>query len=366
MAALGLLCAAGVGFGCSSSTNNQSSSSGGATQSSTGGSSGSGGSGGASSTSATGGSTDHATGGASAAGGTTDHATGGASAAGGTTDHATGGASAAGGTTDHATGGASAAGGSASGGVSAPGGSASGGASANSGTGGNSGGAGGSPNPDAGGKDSPPAADSSNDLAVDRGSDGGATTQHTCNLIIGGSLAGEWFAAGFETFVDNARWEIIPKSEAYTNLWADPKNADWSTAIVSPCTTGSTNPDRVIFIGFNWTYTTAAEWQADLEKIITNIQTKYSNVKRIDLMTMIRSPNNQTCGQATGEDIVQPFVDDAIASVVAAPHTAQVTAAPKFYVPDCATFGPTTSPHFTPAGNTAMAKIIGAYYATDQ
>ena len=130
MATLGLLCTAGVGFGCSSSTNSQPSPSGGATQSSTGGNSASGGGGGASSASATGGTTDHATGGASAAGGTTDHATGGASAAGGTTDHATGGASAAGGTTDHATGGASAAGGSASGGVSVAGGSASGGASA--------------------------------------------------------------------------------------------------------------------------------------------------------------------------------------------------------------------------------------------
>jgi len=127
MATLGLLCAAGVGFGCSSSTNSQPTQSGGSTQSSTGGSSASGGSGGASSASATGGTTDHETGGATAAGGTTDHATGGASAAGGTTDHPTGGASAAGGS---ASGGASATGGSATGGVSVAGGSATGGGNA--------------------------------------------------------------------------------------------------------------------------------------------------------------------------------------------------------------------------------------------
>ena len=209
-------------------------------------------------------------------------------------------------------------------------------------------------------------ANSLNDLGMERSADATATTQHTCNQFIGGSIAGEWFAAGFETFVDSSRWQIMDKSEAYTNLWADPTNADWSIAPTSPCTNGSSNPDRVIFIGFNWTYTTAAQWQADLEAIITNIQAKYSNIKRIDLMTMIRSPDNISCGQATGEDVVQPFIDQAIATVVAAPHTVQVTAAPKFYVPDCATFSPTTSPHFTAAGNTAMAQIIGTYYATDQ
>ncbi len=189
---------------------------------------------------------------------------------------------------------------------------------------------------------------------------------YTCNQIIGGSLSGQWFAAGFENFVDGDRWQIIPKSEAYTNVWADPTNAFWSTAPTSPCTNGSSNPDRVIFIGFNWTYTDAVPFQFDLQNIITNIQAKYSNIKRIDLMTMIRSPDNQTCGQATGEDVVAPFVDEAIANVVAEPHTVQVTAAPKFYVPDCSTFDPNSTPHFTADGNTAMAEIIGSYYATDQ
>jgi hypothetical protein len=108
------------------------------------------------------------------------------------------------------------------------------------------------------------------------------------------------------------------------------------------------------------------QFQFDLESIVANIRTKYPNVKRIDLMTMIRSPNNQTCGHVTGQDWVQPFVDEAIANVVAAPHTVQLTAAPKFYVPNCSAFDPKTTPHFTADGNTAMANIIGSYYATDQ
>ena len=189
---------------------------------------------------------------------------------------------------------------------------------------------------------------------------------YKCNMIIGGKLSTEWYAAGFENIVDDSRWQVIGKSEAYTNVWADPTNAYWSTAPTSPCTDSSDNPDRIIFIAFNWVYTNVIQFQFDLESIVANIQAKYSNVKRIDLMTMIRSPNNQTCGHPTGQDWVQPFVDEAIANVVAAPHTVEVTAAPKFYVPNCSAFDPKTTPHFTADGNTAMANIIGSYYATDQ
>jgi rhamnogalacturonyl hydrolase YesR len=189
---------------------------------------------------------------------------------------------------------------------------------------------------------------------------------YKCNMIVGGKLSTEWYAAGFENIVDDSRWQVIGKSEAYTNVWADPTNAYWSTAPTSPCTDSSDNPDRIIFIAFNWVYTNVIQFQFDLESIVANIQTKYPNVKRIDLMTMIRSPNNQTCGHVTGQDWVQPFVDEAIANVVAAPHTVEVTAAPKFYVPNCSAFDPKTTPHFTADGNTAMANIIGSYYATDQ
>ena len=189
---------------------------------------------------------------------------------------------------------------------------------------------------------------------------------YKCNMIVGGKLSTEWYAAGFENIVDDSRWQIIGKSEAYTNVWADPANAYWSTVPTSPCTDSSDNPDRIIFIAFNWVYTNVIQFQFDLESIVANIQTKYPNVKRIDLMTMIRSPNNQTCGHVTGQDWVQPFVDEAIANVVAAPHTVEVTAAPKFYVPNCSAFDPKTTPHFTADGNTAMANIIGSYYATDQ
>jgi hypothetical protein len=41
---------------------------------------------------------------------------------------------------------------------------------------------------------------------------------YKCNMIVGGKLSTEWYAAGFETLVDDSRWQIIGKSEAYTNV----------------------------------------------------------------------------------------------------------------------------------------------------
>ena len=238
MATLGLLCTAGVGFGCSSSTNSQPSPSGGATQSSTGGNSASGGGGGASSASATGGTTDHATGGASAAGGTTDHATGGASAAGGTTDHATGGASAAGGTTDHATGGASAAGGLASGGASATGGSATGGMSAPGGSatgGGNAAGSrtGGSTSGGAGGSAGAAGGSGTQGGATSAGGSSAAGSSGTTScaarvLSLSSNATGSAADTAYAHVEVDMKTDLPVKNAARTvEFWAFIKKTDW-------------------------------------------------------------------------------------------------------------------------------------------
>src|SRR5207247_9533491 len=116
-----------------------------------------------------------------------------------------------------------------------------------------------------------------------------------------------------------------------------------------------------IFTGGDWTYTTAAEWVTALTKVVQNLRAKYPLLKRIDLMTMLRAPNNQSCGSA--ETVVQPFIDDAIATVAAAyPHF--VTVAPKFFAPSCGVFA-SGGPHFTNAGKVIVAKVYGDYYARE-
>ena len=79
---------------------------------------------------------------------------------------------------------------------------------------------------------------------------------------------------------------------------------------------------------------------------------------------MLRAPGNQPCPDATNQEtIVQPFIDAAIAKVVAA-YPGLVTAAPKFEAPNCDVFI-LGGPHFTPDGQAAIAKVYGTYYANE-
>ena len=131
---------------------------------------------------------------------------------------------------------------------------------------------------------------------VDTGAstDAPAAGGFTCNAVLGIHTTAEWFDGGFETYVDNARWEIIDNHPGYVANWAIATDPIWSTAPASPCTTNATNPDRVVFNAYAdqtvTTYTTKAEWVTGLTNVVANLKSKYSNLKRIDLLTMTRAP----------------------------------------------------------------------------
>jgi len=74
----------------------------------------------------------------------------------------------------------------------------------------------------------------------------------------------------------------------------------------SPCAMNADDPDRVIFTPVNWDYTSAAQWVPQLEAALATIQMKFPHLKEIDLMTMLRSPGNKSCGSS--ESVVQPFL----------------------------------------------------------
>jgi hypothetical protein len=81
-------------------------------------------------------------------------------------------------------------------------------------------------------------------------------------------------------------------------------------------------------------------------------------------MTMLRAPNNTMgTGCTSTEDVVQPFIDTAIQTVVAN-HPKLVRAAPKFYAPSCDVFTG-GGPHFTDAGKTTIAKVYGDSYSKE-
>jgi hypothetical protein len=226
------------------------------------------------------------------------------------------------------------------------------------GTAGSSGAAGnaGEARPDASDADAGAAVDASAPI----GADGPSATAFTCNLVLGIKQTGEWFAAGFETVVENARWEVVPIHDGHIELWADPMNAIWGQKTLSPCTQGAATPDRVIFVGTNYDYTTTAEFVPKYLAVIENIKAKFASVKRIELMTHVRAPGNVACpGALDFKTTIKPAQDQSIEMAISK-YPGLVFAAPKFEVDSCADYG--LYPHFKGGGAAAVAKKIGAYY----
>jgi hypothetical protein len=190
---------------------------------------------------------------------------------------------------------------------------------------------------------------------------GDASVRFACTRVLGIKQTGEWFSAGFETVVDNAGWEVVPVHNGHIELWADPMNAIWSQKPQSPCAAG-TAPDRVIFVGTNYDYTTVGEFLPKYLAVIDNIKARFAAVKRIELQTHVRAPGNVACpGALDFKTTIKPAQDEALAQAVAK-YPGFVVASPKFEVDSCADYG--LYPHFKGGGAAAVGKKIGAHYRT--
>jgi hypothetical protein len=199
------------------------------------------------------------------------------------------------------------------------------------------------------------------------GADGGAgaaAAPFVCNQVTGVLLTSEWYLAGFENAVDGSRWQIKWQEHGYINEWANPQSTFWNAPVSSPCAQATTSPDRIVFTVIDWTITAETEWETDITASIENFKVKYPNVRRVDLLTVVRGPNNMACGTpAAGETIVMPAAEDAALAAVAAKYPGFVFVGPKFAPPDCTSFSG-GGPHLTAAGNRTMGAMIGAYFAT--
>ena len=191
----------------------------------------------------------------------------------------------------------------------------------------------------------------------------------TCNLVIGIDSTGEWFTSGFENQVPNDRWEIIYHHPGYIEDWAKASDDVYKLAPTSPCSMNADNPDRVIFNMFADGSDSAIgnknAWVTALTQAVTNLKAKYSRLKRVDLLTMTRAPNNTPCdsSNAAGSSVAQ-YVDDAVKMVVTGGPPA-VVASPNFFAKDCTVFTG-GGPHFTDAGKPVIAKLYGDYYSAER
>ncbi len=111
----------------------------------------------------------------------------------------------------------------------------------------------------------------------------------------------------------------------------------------------------MIFNIYSETLTDKASLVTSINKAITNFKAKYSRLKRIDILTMTRSPDNMPCETGQNGAVVQQYVDDAV-SMSSARGPPPVVAAPKFAAKDCSIFMD-GGPHFTDAGKPVAAKI---------
>ncbi|HEY4158578.1 MAG TPA: hypothetical protein VGM29_10795, partial [Polyangiaceae bacterium] len=181
-------------------------------------------------------------------------------------------------------------------------------------------------------------------------------------LLLGVAVTSEWFGAGFEHVVDDARWEAITKPHTSLSEWADPNDPVWSLPPTSACVERATMPDRVLFTAMKWEYKSADEWVTGLRGVVSAIVGHFPEVRQIDLLTMIRAPHNASCGNQMS--VVEPFVDEAVARV-AAEQPALVKVGAKLEAPSCELFK-NGGPHFTDAGRVEIARYVGAFYAAER
>ncbi|HVU49317.1 MAG TPA: hypothetical protein VHL80_01460, partial [Polyangia bacterium] len=172
---------------------------------------------------------------------------------------------------------------------------------------------------------------------------------YTCTTYVGSVLTTEWWNLGFETIVDNAKWQLKWHHHGYIQAWGDPATPFWSdtgdpnnlmtgSPIVSPCAQNSTTPDRVVFLAIDWELLTEQDWVGWLEKDLVAIKTKWPSVRWIDIMPTPRCPDDMMCnpnakpgpgandGAGPEDCYIAPYIDSAIAKVVAATPTSWVSA----------------------------------------
>jgi hypothetical protein len=184
----------------------------------------------------------------------------------------------------------------------------------------------------------------------------------TCNEMIGLWVMSQWYGS-FEKGVDNAAWQYTFVHHGYLEMWADPASAYWKTGINSKCTAGSATPDRVIFLPFSLSLKTLDEWQTNLAKVVDNIKTKFVGVKRIEIISTIRSPDNQLCANDKDPGTVVPdYVDQAI-QATAAQSGGLVVVGPKIAVKDCSWWAGGTD--LTGAGNTGVGQLYSDFYKSN-
>lgn len=182
-----------------------------------------------------------------------------------------------------------------------------------------------------------------------------------CTLVIGFSQTNGWYSAGFESVVEDAAWEELWQNGAAIDLWADPQFDGWSNEIVSPCTDGPNDPDRVL-LTISADFQDDPDWWADhIRQTVANIRDRYGDVRQIMLQPVVGGPGHAVCspdGVRASQN--HPVIDEGIARVV----EDDIIAGFSPEVRTCEDYVDFIG-HLSGEASAAVAATLGAYYAAE-
>ena len=196
-----------------------------------------------------------------------------------------------------------------------------------------------------------------------------------CSQVIGFSQTNQWFTgasstdlAGFQTIVDNDRWQLLFNGGAGVEKWSDPNYPGWDRPLQAPCVDSAEKPDRVILTisgNLGDLMSDPQIWADEIDRAITIITLKYDSVRQVLLQPVVGGPNDSVCtfnNQEIRASVNHPVIDQAIERVVTN-HSVDVAVAAGFSptVAVCSDYRDTLG-HLTPMASDAVGREIGLFY----
>jgi len=186
--------------------------------------------------------------------------------------------------------------------------------------------------------------------------------EFTCTHLYGGSRDELWYDL-FEPQVDGNQFQgvfLSGSNGGFIEGWARPDNPDFARPPVSPCSSLSSAPDRVVFTLAGWMEESQQEFYEHITSIVLQVMEQFPSVQRIELATAVRSFDNEICNNDIKTTIL-PETDAAIEQVVT-DYPGLVFVGSKFESPDCSYF---SGHNVTPEGAIGFAQQAVAYYFGD-
>ena len=213
------------------------------------------------------------------------------------------------------------------------------------------------------------------------------TAKSQCTQFIGYSQTNNWYGE-FETVMGSAQsqYQLLWNSGGAMAVWQNPAYAGWNNAPVSPCTSNSAAPTRVMLDVTHNQYLTTANVGPDpvafmdtiLRNVIATTMLKYPSVTEIILKPVVGAPNHSDSCYSSYPDPAynevpevrasynHPIIYSAILLVVANPPVGiTVTLGPDTHVGNCSQYINTSGDyhgHLTQAGQDYVAPVVANFF----